>query len=245
MKAHSISILSAVLFTVFTTSLCPAQPKPRIIIPLVRVTPQQSAAQLLKRRDSQRKPINNRVGLTPPPPGISSDEINVLLSANGIRSDRRKITPEGVPDNFRLSPRQPYLSSSAYLWLSGEVEFNAQSDSVVLNVETPPGIYVPAVKLPGLGWVDAGPQPDPPAILGTLLRLERGQYLVDFSVSCDVSATYNVTVTGASGAGYFPKDAGGNHVLVVMEATADGYVRVQFSADHSFTFHHVLVRKLG
>jgi hypothetical protein len=153
--------------------------------------------------------------------------------------------PRSAPNQFRLSPREPYVSSSAYLFFSGETEFNASGDSLVLHIER--NLPGPVPRIPGLGpiggWDSAGPQPDPP-IVGVLIRMDpRSQYVADFSVSSDAATTYRLSATGAEGSGSFPKAAGGQHVMIVLDSSEGGYVRLSFWADRSFTFHNVVLSK--
>ena len=183
--------------------------------------------------------VGSKVGS--PPAAISPDKRVSMLRESGI-----DVRPESAPREFRLSPREPYASSSAYLFFKGETEFNASGDSLLINIAA--ATPVPRVTIPGLGdwnWASGGPQPDPPGFVGVLVRMDpRSRYFVDFSVSSNVANVYGMTVSGADGSGNFSKEAGGQHVLVGLESAEGGYVRINFSAQSSFTFHSVVVTKL-
>jgi hypothetical protein len=183
--------------------------------------------------------VGSKVGS--PPAALPPDKRVSMLRESGI-----DVRPESAPREFRLSPRGPYVSSSAYLFFKGETEFNASGDSLLISIAAP--VPVPRVNIPGLGdwnWASGGPQPDPPGFVGVLVRMDpRSRYLIDFSVSSDVANVYGMTVTGAEGSGTFSHEAGGKHVLVGLESADGGYVRINFSAQSSFTFHNVVVTKL-
>ncbi|HEY8224993.1 MAG TPA: hypothetical protein VIG25_06940, partial [Pyrinomonadaceae bacterium] len=154
--------------------------------------------------------------------------------------------PPSTPDEFRLSPRQPYTSSVAYLFFSGNTEFNASSDTLLLYNDEVVGPEPRFPSFPYSDWVSAGPQPDPPAVVSVLVRMEaRSRYLADFSVSSDGAATYQVTVTGAEGAGTFSRESGGQHILVALEASTTGYVRINLSASRTVVFHNVVVTRIS
>jgi hypothetical protein len=217
--------------------------KPRLTIPLVRVTTRPTVGDLSRLPGgSSRRATRLDVRVPPAPAPLPLGDKVKLLRENGIN-----VTPPSTPNEFRLSPRAPYVSASAYLFFSGDVEFNASADSLSLEIQT--SLTIPRPHLPGLGeigWTSGGPQPDPPAVLGVLVRMEAHRtYLADFSVSSDAATSYQLTVTGASGSGTFPKEAGGQHVLVALHAHEPGYVRINFSASRSFTFHNVVVTKIG
>jgi hypothetical protein len=213
--------------------------KGRGTIPLVRVKARPAMGELpgFAGRSGRRSLARP----TSPPAALSSDLRMRLLRESGI-----DFTPPNAPHEFRLSPRQPYVSSSAYLFFSGEVEFNASGDSLLLSIEET--VPIPAPSIPGLGesgWASGGPQPDPPGIVGVLVRMEpRSRYLADFSVSANAVTNYHLTVTGAEGSGNFAREAGGQHVLVALDSPEGGYVRINFSSGRSFTFHSVVITKL-
>lgn len=204
-------------------------------IPFVRVKPQPAMADFPGF-------TGGRVGsgIASPPAALSPDKRSSMLRESGI-----EVRPGSAPGEFRLSPREPYVSSSAYLFFKGDTEFNASGDSLVISIKQPVRIPGPILGLGESGWVTAGPQPDPPGFVGVLVRMDpRSRYLVDFSVSSSVANNYNMTVTGAGGSGTFNREAGGQHVLVGLESAEGGYVRINFSASISFTFHNVVVTKL-
>lgn len=212
-------------------------PAARPAIPMVRVKGRPAMADFPGFIGGSRSNIK----VTSPPAALSPDSRARMLSESGI-----DVRPQSAPREFRLSPREPYASSSAYLFFKGETEFNASGDSLLISIA--PVVPAPRVTVPGLGdwnWASGGPQPDPPGFVGVLVRMDpRSRFLVDFSVSSDVANIYNMTATGADGSGSFSKDAGGQHVLVGLDSTEGGYVRINFSARSSFTFHNVVVTKL-
>jgi hypothetical protein len=218
----------------------PGQPAKGLgTIPLVRVKTRAAMGDLpgfAKR--SGRQPVSRP---TLPPSALSQDVRVSMLRESGI-----DVRPVSAPREFRLSPRQPYVSSSAYLFFNGDAEFNASSDSLLMHIEETPAI--PAPRIPGFGesgWASGGPQPDPPAIVGVLIRMDpRSRYMADFSVSAETPTNYHLTVTGAEGSGDFARDAGGRHIVVVLESTEEGYARINFWGDRSYTFHNVVVTKL-
>ena len=177
-----------------------------------------------------------------PPAVLSPDQRTRLLRESGV-----DVRPESTPREFRLSPRAPYASSSAYLYFQGNVEFNASGDSLLLHI-VERGLPSPRIVIPGIGetrWDSAGPQPDPPGFVGLLVRMDpRSRYLADFSVSADRDNNYQLTATGAEGTGNFGRAAGGQHLLVALESTDGGYVRIALTATSAFTFHNVVVTKL-
>jgi hypothetical protein len=179
--------------------------------------------------------------VTSAPAALTPDKRLRLLKESGI-----DVRPQSAPLEFHLSPREPYASSSAYLFFQGETEFNASGNSLFIRMRG----YVPSprVVVPGLGdweWASGGPQPDPPGFVGVLVRMDpRSRYLADFSVSANAANIYQMTVSGADGSGTFNQDAGGQHILLGLEATEGGYVRINLSAQGSFTFHNVVVTKL-
>ena len=240
-RSVSLTVVSMLLSGVFLIAAQSQSSKKREI-PLVRVTPHASVGELPRLRGpSSSRGFTRDARLLLPPKAYSAGDRAKLLRDSGIA-----VTNVSAPDEFKLSPRQPYISSSAYLYFSGEVEFNAFVDSLLVQVDYVPP--VPTPRITGLGewgWASGGPQPDPPGLVGVLVRMEpRTRYLADFSVSSDAATNYGLTVTGASGSGTFPFEAGGQHVLVALESSSGGYVRLNFSANRSFLFHNVLVTKL-
>jgi hypothetical protein len=210
--------------------------KDRAAIPLVRVQPRPIAGDF-PGFPERRSPLRTITA----PSALSSSQRESLLRESGF-----DLRPVSAPAEFRLSPRQPYVSSSAYLFFSGNTEFNAAADSLLLHIET--RLPSPAPRIPGFGpiggWDSASPVADPPTIVGVLVRVDpRSRYVADFSVSSDAANTYRLTATGAGGSGNFPKEAGGQHVIVVLDSSEGGYVVLNFWAERSFTFHNVLVTK--
>lgn len=177
---------------------------------------------------------------TTPPAALSPDVRTRMLRDSGF-----DFKPGPLPREVRLSPHDPIASSSAYLFFRGDVEYNAASDSLFLNiVESPfPRFGIPG--LPDWGSASGGPQPDPPGIVGVLLRLEpRARYLADFTASSDQATSYHVTVTGVEGSGRFERAAGTQHVLAVLESNEGGYARIGFWCGRSFTFHNVVISRI-
>jgi hypothetical protein len=212
--------------------------KTRGTIPLVRVRPQPSISNVLGLGISGRRAVSHPSA----GPTALSPEVRVkLLRESGI-----EITDISAPREFRLSPRQPYVSSSAYLFCQGDVEFNASADSMLLRLPPPqPTPQNTGFSFSLSGWQVGNRQPDPQGFIGVLVRMERGsRYLADFSVSSGISTIYQVTVSGAEGSGNFPKEAGGQHVLMGLESAEGGYTIIKFSARYPFTFHNVVVTKL-
>jgi len=72
----------------------------------------------------------------------------------------------------------------------------------------------------------------------------RSRYLADFSVSAEAPTNYHLTVSGAEGSGDFSRDAGGQHVAVVIESTEGSAAQIHLWCSRSFTFHNVVVTKL-
>ncbi|HKR61595.1 MAG TPA: hypothetical protein VJS64_18050 [Pyrinomonadaceae bacterium] len=177
---------------------------------------------------------------TAPPGALSSDARSRMLRDAGY-----DFAPPSMPREIRLSPSNPIVSSSAYLFFSGKAEFNAVSDTLFMDV---PQSVIPGFSFPGSpqwGEASGGPQPDPPGIVGVLLRMEpRSRYLADFSASSEQAQAYYVTVTGVEGSGRFERGSGAQHVLAVLESNAGGYVRIGFFGYKAFSFHNVVVTKL-
>jgi hypothetical protein len=237
--------LTAIGFVVIYLSLggfAPAQSKkPRLTIPNVRVTTRPTLGDLsLLPGGTSRRATRLDVRVPPAPAPLPLGDKVKLLRENGIN-----VTPASTPNEFRLSPRAPYISSSAYLFFSGDVEFNASADSLSLRIEST--LPIPSPRFPGLGeivWTSA--EPNPPGFVGVLVRMEAHRtYLADFSVSSEAGTNYQLTITGASGSGSYPMEGGGQHVMVAFHAHEPGYVRINFSAVSSFTFHNVVVTKIG
>lgn len=240
-RSVCFAVVSMLLSGVFLIA-AQAQPGKKREIPLIRVTPRTTVGELPRLPGpSSKRRITGDARLLLPPKAYSAGDRAKLLRDSGIT-----VTHVSAPDEFRLSPRQPYISSSAYLYFCGEVEFNAAGDSLLLFVDYTPPVPAPRIPLLGdWGWAAGGPQPDPPGVVGVLVRMQpRARYLADFSVSSDSAINYGLTVTGASGSGTFPLEAGGQHVLVALESSSGGYVRLNFSASRSFTFHSVVVTRL-
>jgi hypothetical protein len=211
-------------------------------IPIVRVTPRIAINELPNLMKASKRPVNRDVSLLPAPPPLTADARVKLLEDSGIT-----VSIPSAPDDFRLSPRQPYASSVAYLLFSGEVEFNPSSDTLLARRDE--ALPIPTPRFPGFpdsSWGSAGPQPDPPAIVGVLMRMEAGsRYLADFSVSSDAAIAYQVNVTGAEGTGSFTRESGGQHVLVALEASRTGYVSINISAGRTLIFHNVVLSRIG
>jgi hypothetical protein len=239
-RSVCLVVVSMLLTGVFIVT-AQSQPGKKRQIPLIRVTPRTSVADLPRLPGpSSKRRITGDARLLVPPKAYNSGEKAKLLRDSGIT-----VTNVSAPDEFRLSPRQPFISSSAYLYFSGEVEFNAAGDSLLLHVDYTPPIPGPRINLLGdWNWASGGPQPDPPGVVGVLVRMEAHRtYVADFSVSSEAATNYQLTITGASGSGNFPTEGGGQHVLVAFHAHEPGYVRINFSANSSFTFHNVAVTK--
>jgi hypothetical protein len=179
-------------------------------------------------------------GRTTPPSTLSPEARNRMLRESGY-----DFSPPSLPREFRLSPSEPIVSSSAYLFFTGKAEFNAANNTLYMEL---PASYPARFGLPGFpewGSASGGPQPDPPGIVGVLVRMEpRSHYIVDFSASADRATAYYVTVTGVEGSGRFERGAGAQHVMAVLESNAGGYVRIGFWSNDSFSFHNVVVTKV-
>jgi hypothetical protein len=214
-------------------------------IPRFRVSPRPTELSALEGTLSRRGASGDARPLVAPPP-LNADARTRLLRESGF-----EIGPASAPREFRLSPQKPYVSSSAYLFFSSGLEFNAADDSLVMKcVVEGPGI--PHIPL----WPRGGTTSSAPthSILGVLIRMDTGsRYFVDFSVSSESSTDYELTITGAEGAGTFRREPGTTHVFAVLESTAGGYARLNFWGRHrptlagstgTFTFHNVVVAKM-
>jgi hypothetical protein len=176
------------------------------------------------------------------PPALNGEARSRLLRESGF-----DVGVRSAPREFRLSPQKPYVSSSAYLFFSAGLEFNAADDSLVMRS------VVTSLTIPD--WTGVGARSSNPySILGVLIRMDAGsQYLVDFSVSSETSTIYELTVTGAEGAGTFRRERGAHHVVALLGSDAAGYARLNFwgrrvptlsDSPATFTFHNVVVTKL-
>jgi len=210
--------------------------KTRGAIPLVVVRPLPSLADVPGYRGLGGRGLRS----TTPPGALSPDTRSRMLRDSGY-----DFTPPRLPREVRLSPSDPIESSSAYLFFTGDAEFHSASDTLNIRVRESvvPRFSVPF--FPDWGSASGGPQPDPPGIVGVLVRMEpRSRYLADFSASSEQSTAYHVTVTGVEGSGRFERGSGAQHVLAVLESNEGGYVRIGFWGDHSFSFHSVTITKL-
>lgn len=213
-------------------------------IPTFRVSPRPTELSALEGTPSRRFATGDARPLVPPP-ALTTDARRRLLRDSGI-----SVGAASAPREFRLSPQKPYVSSSAYLFFNGGIEFNAADDSLVMKV------VAPAITFPDWRGIGGGfTPPEVSSILGVLIRMDAGgRYLADFSLTSDVGITYELSVTGADGAGTFSREAGAHHVFAVLEASAAGYVRLNLWGRRSptlsgttstFTFHNVVVSKLN